>query len=888
MARGTVEAFIPQPENEWDVVDVADAQQVESLGSEWDVVGEQAAPGPHDAVVDQYYSGGLTPRKKEIVEELARRGLIDLKSGARSVVEGVTSLPLMVGDAANTLVNYGIEGINTLAGTDIPELDMPSEISRQMLDATGAQEDTGITGDIIRGAAGAMTFPAGAAASAPVSAAGTALKTAFAAKPIAQVVSGAGAGAGSGIVREAGGGPGAQMVGSLVGGMAPYAIKQTPAAFRSSVTGKRGPEGVAENIRTFGEANTVPTVGQATQGRAAQAAESFLSRSPGSAGVIADKAATQGDDIARMIEEIAGKSGGKAQTGKAIKEGVADFVARFKEKSGELYSLVDGVIPPSQKVPVNNTISTLRNLTSRIKGAAKTSEEFINPKLARIKQNIIQDTGETIRARRDSVKNTIQEINAVQSKLDDLERNIIDQSANRTARDVKAALIRDIRAAKKKFGDDAPIGVRTFDAEYGDFKSGDSLPNSYNWEDGNIILDDPILGTAAFRADERNINNALAYSVGGKNQKIGVVVGEGFSDHAMPEPGAVALRNAKLFSEYQRPDFGFSREMVGKKLRKIHVSINELTAKKKELADRLSSELPDMLKDDLAELAKGRQMPYQAMKELRTRIGYLLDSSEMMSDIPKSELKKLYGAISRDIEGGLPPEATSFLKRANTFYKAGKDRVDTLENVLSGKTYEKIYNAAIGETKDGPTLINKVLRSMPRQTRQKMAHEFLRTMGKSTAGKQNAAVDAFSTETFLTNWGKMDSKAKSALFSNISPDYVKAVNAIAKVAENIRTGSKVFSNPSGTQQAVSLQQTIGGAMVLLLTGNVGPAIATAAEPAIAYGAAKWMTNPNIVKWLAQNNRRPIERLPILINSLAKQHRNDAEVQDFVEALQGEE
>jgi hypothetical protein len=742
------------------------ASDDESPASEWDVVDES---GPHDALIAQYHAGELPDRKKSIVEELAKRGAIALdqfKSGARSVVEGATSLPLMVGDAANTLINYGISGANELTGANIPELGMPSETTKQMLDATGAQEDTGITGDIIRGAAGAMTFPAGAAVSSPVSTAGTALKTAFAAKPIAQVVSGAGSGAGSGLVREAGGGPGAQMVGSLVGGMAPYAAKQTPAAFRSGVTGKRGPEGVAENIKTFGEANTTPSVGQATQGRAAQAAESFLSRSPGSAGVIADKATTQSDDIARMIEEIAGKSGGKAQTGKAIKEGVADFVTRFKEKSGELYGLVDGVISPKQKVPVNNTISTLRNLTSRIKGATKTSEEFINPKLARIKQNLIQDTGETIKARRDAVKSTMDQMTKIQGQIDDIERRIIDQAS----------------------------------------------------------------------AEE-----TVAQRLGGK------------------------MNTGKRDS----------------------LAIKELTEKKEALTNRLSSELPEMLKDDLAELVKGRQMPYQAMKELRTRIGYMLDSSELMSDIPKSELNKLYGAISRDIESGLPEEARPLLANATKFYKQGRDRIDILENVLSGKTYEKIYNAAIGEVKDGPTLISEILSSMPRSTRRKMAHEFLRTMGKSTAGKQNAAVDAFSTETFLTNWGKMDSKAKTALFSNISPDYIKSIDSIAKVAENIRAGSKVFSNPSGTQQAVSLRETIGGVMVALLTGHPGAAAAGMAEPAIAYGAAKWMTNPNIVKWLAQNNRRPVERLPILINSLARQHRNDAEVQDFAETIQGE-
>lgn len=733
------------------------------MGGPWEAYQQPAPSGPWDA----YKKTGPSVEIVSVNGEPETLSPMDqVKSGARSVVEGAASLPMAVGDAVNTLANYGILGINKLSGSDIPTLNLPSETLRQMLNATGAKEDTGISGDVIRGASGAMTFPAAAMTTPAASTMGAALKSSLAAKPVLQVASGATGGAGSGFVREMGGGPVAQLVGGVVGSMAPVAAGQIPSAARSVIAGKRGAQGAAENIRTFQDAGTFPTVGQATQSRAAQAAESFLSRSPGSAGVVAEKATAQGDDIARMIEEIAGRSGGKAQTGKAIKEGVTDFTAQFKEKAGQLYDLVDGVIPPNQQVPVNNTISTLRNLTSKIKGAARTSEEFINPKLARIKQNIVQDTGETIRARRDSVKNTIQEINTVQSKIDDLERNIVDQAA---AEEVYA----------QRLGGKMTTGPR------------DSLV------------------------------------------------------------------------------------------------INELNATKKELEKRLSADLPKMLKDDMAELAKGRQMPYRSMKELRTRIGYMLDSSELVSDIPKSELKKVYGAISRDIEAGLPPDATQFLGRANQFYKAGRDRIDTLENILSGKTYEKIYNAAIGETKDGPTLINKVLRSMPTQTRSKMAHEFLRTMGKATAGNQGAAGDVFSTETFLTNWNKMDPRAKSALFANIDPQYTKAIDSISQVAENIRTGSKVFRNTSGTQQAVSLEQTIGGALVLLLTGNVVPAIATATEPAIAYGAAKWMTNPNIVKWIAQNSRRPVESLPILVNSLAQRHQNDPEVQEFAETFSTE-
>jgi hypothetical protein len=43
-----------------------------------------------------------------------------------------------------------------------------------------------------------------------------------------------------------------------------------------------------------------------------------------------------------------------------------------------------------------------------------------------------------------------------------------------------------------------------------------------------------------------------------------------------------------------------------------------------------------------------------------------------------------------------------------------------------------------------------------------------------------------------------------------------------------------------------------------------------------------MTNPNIVNWLAQNSRRPVETLPITINALSKRYKDNEDVQDFVD------
>lgn len=688
----------------------------------------------------------------------------ELATGTRSVVEGATGIPMAVGDAMNTLINYGIMGVNKVSGKSVPYLAMPSESLAGFFDEYGVSKDEGLAGDIQRGVAGAMAIPGGAMLSKPATAMGQALKSSLATQPTMQAASGATGAMGSQAVQELGGGPIAQTIGGVVGSMAPTGAAQLPSAGRRIIRGPNGAEKVAENIKTFSRAGTTPTVGQATERPGVQAVESFLARNPGSSPVIKGKAEGQADEIGAMIDEIAQQSKGTVDVGRSITRGVSAFVDKFKEKSGELYDAIDQTIAPGQQVKVSNTLATLSKLSSKIPGAPKTSGDFVNPRIAKMRGNIISDTGEQIAARREAVRGTLDEMKSVQGQIDDLTRKVVDQSA---AEDIVSSRL-----------------------------------------------------------------------------------------------GAKSLPGTKRTS----------------------LVIDELESQKSELSARLSVDLRQMLADDIALLSRGRELPYQALKELRTRVGYLLDSSELVSDIPKSQLKQVYGAISRDIEAGLPDEALPLLSRATKFYKAGQDRIDVLDNVISGKTYEKIYNAAVSETKDGPTLISKVLRSMPPATRTKMAHEFLRTMGKATAGKQSAAGDVFSTETFLTNWNKMNPQAKSALFSNIGPQYVPAMNSIAKVAENIRKGSKVFANQSGTQQALSLKETIGGSLVALLMGQPGVAAAGIAEPAIAYGAAKWMTNPNIVKWMAQNSRRPAETLPVLLNTLSQKHKKDPDVQDFVEEL----
>ena len=50
---------------------------------------------------------------------------------------GIGGIPLMIGDALNAGVNLGIEGINRVAGTEIPKLGRATDAAENLLTQAG-------------------------------------------------------------------------------------------------------------------------------------------------------------------------------------------------------------------------------------------------------------------------------------------------------------------------------------------------------------------------------------------------------------------------------------------------------------------------------------------------------------------------------------------------------------------------------------------------------------------------------------------------------------------------------------------------------------------------------------------------------------------------------
>ena len=305
----------------------------------------------------------------------------------------------------------------------------------------------------------------------------------------------------------------------------------------------------------------------------------------------------------------------------------------------------------------------------------------------------------------------------------------------------------------------------------------------------------------------------------------------------------------------------------------------------------VSSKIAQM-RDNLAADAEknGGQIPYDAVKQLRSAVGANIDHGFAPSDpATNGAFKQVYKGLSDDMEAAassVSPQAKQAAADASALYKTNSTRrefLDTVVNKAGGP--EAVYQAATNGTKNGATKIDGFMQSLDPGQQNLVRATVLDRLGKAPAGMQNAAGDTFNPSTYLTNWAKLDPAAKDSLFGAAgSKDLRDGLDSLANTMSTIRN-STVFKNPSGTGEAVG--HGLGLAAILeggwkTLEGH--PGTLAAAGGAIAGNAilSRALTNPKTVAWLAQTAKMPTSALPNAINQLSKI--NDPDASALADAL----
>jgi hypothetical protein len=259
-------------------------------------------------------------------------------------------------------------------------------------------------------------------------------------------------------------------------------------------------------------------------------------------------------------------------------------------------------------------------------------------------------------------------------------------------------------------------------------------------------------------------------------------------------------------------------------------------------------------------------VPFSALKELRTKIGKEAASNAIMGTPEQADFKQLYGGMSQDMKNGvamadlqngtLPTaagSATTALNRANTYYSRAMNRADELNPIANRSTPEKAYDAVAKSLESGPTVYERLRGAVTPETRQKVVATVIDEMGMAKPGQQGADGDAWSPSTFLTNYNRLDPKARTELFKRIPGGEKLAADLhdVAKAADMVNQGSKVWANPSGTTAAAVSRGTLwtltaGAFFQPLAAGVVGSGLLLGNQ-----ASQRLLLNPTFVGWLAK-------------------------------------
>lgn len=308
-------------------------------------------------------------------------------------------------------------------------------------------------------------------------------------------------------------------------------------------------------------------------------------------------------------------------------------------------------------------------------------------------------------------------------------------------------------------------------------------------------------------------------------------------------------------------------------------------------ARMINPRMRQMLEDLDADLqAGGGQVSYEALRRIRTQIGEQMNDFSLTPDTPARELRRLYGALSRDMEEvakSIGPEAERAAKRANNYTRVSAARLEQVQRVVDKNGGpEAVFNAVMSGTRDGGTTLRAVMQSLPNEGQQAVTAAVIRRMGMATPGAQDATGELFSAQTFLTNWNRVSPEAKRALFDRHGPQFSRDMDKIARVAETIREGSQVFRNPSGTANR-GAAYTYGTALVASLFDSTGISTASVVGGGIgANVAARVLTNPKVVRELAKSTAAPTAAVPATINAIRRigEEDEDEAIIEFANSL----
>lgn len=281
----------------------------------------------------------------------------------------------------------------------------------------------------------------------------------------------------------------------------------------------------------------------------------------------------------------------------------------------------------------------------------------------------------------------------------------------------------------------------------------------------------------------------------------------------------------------------------------------------------------------------GLGLSWKDLKDLRSHIGEQIGDNRFSDGSRISELKHLYGALTKDMRAtaiAQGPKALRAFERANDLYAQGQQRIEkALVTILGDDAMQNPEAAAMAIQKIAKSGRASASLDQLKQIRASMAKgdewgevasSLIRMMGQPV----NSPGREFNPRTFIHNYADMDEAARNLLFGDRGrAELRKTLDSFVAVNQRLE-GTNALRNTSQTAGSLTAVGSVGGVGASVVNPLLG--LKLAAGAALNYGMAKLWTNPGFVRWatgytksIASGNANAIKGQAGRLRTLAAQN-----------------
>lgn len=302
-------------------------------------------------------------------------------------------------------------------------------------------------------------------------------------------------------------------------------------------------------------------------------------------------------------------------------------------------------------------------------------------------------------------------------------------------------------------------------------------------------------------------------------------------------------------------------------------------------APRLSSMITDgRIKSILGALEEdGAAVRFNDLRALRTWVRNAQRDPTLRQGMDQAGLQRIEQALTSDIYANAErlagPEALRDLRRADTYYRAGSQRINRalqpFDDAASGESaYARILQAAGSTATADAQKVLSLKRSLSAEEWGDVSANVVAELGKPAKGAAGAIEpDAFSVNTFVTNYNKLSPRARAVIFDSVGGGGAKAsalrkeLDNLVFVADKLKAVEK-GANSSNTGTAMQAAGTVIG------LANPATTIPTAKVLGGLMLSGEAVTNPAVVRWMARIGQAET-RGPQEVSVVVKQLENAA-------------